>query len=1345
MTAEMGSMSYQSRMHAFEEILDSSSALRVVDIPQLRSLALHGIPEYPTWMRSRIWRLLLGALPPEKDKWEDTARKSRTRYYDVAAQLLDPIQTSPPPEYPLNARDKLLDTIAKDVDRTQPRIPFFRRPIHPLQSWPTLKSTTPSSGPSNESNDAQLKSDVADALFDRLMLVQRVVRFGTSAPPPLPHTPEIRVVDELPAEGEGKDPKSNEGGDAVQDKPTEEGGSSKADAKSESDTDSDDQPLAFKAGGRSSLGVTPNTLSPNLSPRMTPSQSHVTLPTLQLNNRSHSPDAPLETKTHAHILLRILFVYSLLHPHHPYTQGLNELLAPLYYTVFEGRTAGLRSYTLGVHREELVGEAAVRAGEAASPARSRTKNEEDDPARHIEADTFWLFVELMGELGSVVSDPGDWSLPPVSSGSGEGVRGVMVRLSERLRWADARLWEDMVKKSLDPRLPYFSYRWIACLLAQDLPLTALLPVWDTLLAQAPSTPETNAKIEWLLDICVGLLVGVRERLIRAGNRRGGVGLWGEEDEEEDVPLSMIQNKPNSPIGPNGSGASGMNEGFVQGMLLLQRYPLEDVGLGWVLNKAFELGAKRAAGFGIQDSDRGSGAGWGEGAWGVAAAMRDRVAGWRQAHPEGAAFATPVPEVLVSPPAPNAAPSIAMVGGKLRQYTETFKQSDAAASLSKASTNWSLAVMSAWNRSGGSGQTSPSSPGEQVGSPVPAPPPKDGRTHGHGHGRSDSWAGWGATAVAAAKLRAAALAKRVPDPVPEEEPKPRPEEPQWDAKRQTGDRSQSLSPTALARVMASTQQEIAAHQQRSTTHPGTSPSTPRSAREPESDYEPPPRPAFFKPPRESWMPVPKPAETHDEDPSSMLTPGGVPAPAPSPSPNSQRYTMTLPGWSAVPPSSSPAQSPATKKTGPKPLLLGKTRSPATNAAARFRDSRQSSISSSTGSHREWELMNALSPRSDTGSVVGATARPDSGSFARSRRSMGTSSVPTSAPGSVVQSEDEAVVVGLGLIPGGSSDNGSPPLIIPSASERFTSIDMKRTSSPLSASASGGVVSLSTGGSTDSSRGWQLADGPITTEPAPVRKWELTDGPTPASVEVSEPKSKAETLPTDLKHTNSTATVRKFELTDGPAPSRATTAPLKATEAPPPESPVVAPPAPRKWELSDNPVPRIDSNVSQSMAADSDAADSPINSSGGAKIWPKRISSSRPTNLRVKTRPTSSASTISEAKTPAADALRTPLVEKESAVTPTSGTNLAYMRTPSPRTREASLPQVEEKTPRRKKAGQPAPAQNRRSRVARGAARTPEVMSEEDGMKADAEDGEYEDLLSAYETETDDVSQGAGHAR
>jgi hypothetical protein len=370
-----------------------------------------------------------------------------------AANVSTPCQ----PEYPLNARDKLLDTIAKDVDRTQPRIPFFRRPIDPLQVW---SAPNPTSDPGNPPSDGQ--SDVADALFDRLMLVQRVVRFGSSAPPPMPHTPEIRVMEVAPAEDGDAASGHNGNGDAHPDKDAEAEGESNAsiaDAKSSSqDTDSDDeQPLAFKAGGRSSLGLTPNILSPNRSPQLQPHKPHGRPPHLQLNGHPDERDASIEMKTHAHILLRILYVYSLLHPHHPYTQGLNELLAPLYYTVFEGRTSGLRSYSFSVQREELVGEAAVRAaGEVVAKAdgepssndpltRSTSDDdEEDDPTQHIEADTFWLFVELMGELGSVVGDPGDWSLPPISSGSGEGVRGVMVRLSDRLRWADARLWEDMV-------------------------------------------------------------------------------------------------------------------------------------------------------------------------------------------------------------------------------------------------------------------------------------------------------------------------------------------------------------------------------------------------------------------------------------------------------------------------------------------------------------------------------------------------------------------------------------------------------------------------------------------------------------------------------------------------------------------------------------------------------------------------------------------------------------------------------------------------------------------------------------------------------------------------------------
>ncbi|KAF8707681.1 Vps4 in the MVB pathway, partial [Rhizoctonia solani] len=1309
MASEMEQMNYQSRMHAFEEILDSSSALRVVDILQLRALSLQGIPEHPVWMRSRIWRLLLGALPPEKDKWEETANKSRMRYYDVAAQLLAPIQTAPSPEYPLNARDKLLDTIAKDVDRTQPRIPFFRQPIDPLQTWPKPAPSTSGSEPE------LLESDMANALFDRLAIVQRVVRFGNSAPPPAPRTPEIRVMEVAPPSTNEED---NDGThDSNTDENTTNTNSKENNTNADSDEDSDDKPLAFKAGGRSSLGLSLNGLSPNVSPRP---------PTLQLNGHSE-PDNDDDAKTHAHILLRILYVYSLLHPHHPYTQGLNELLAPLYYAVFEGRSASLRSYGFGVKHEEMVEEAAIRAAggvvaqvDGGAPAESMDvakpippEDEEDDSTQHIEADTFWLFVELMGELGSIVGDPGDWSLPPVASGSGEGVRGVMTRLSDRLKWADARLWEDMVKKSLDPKLPYFSYRWIACLLAQDLPLAALLPTWDTLFAQDPSTPETNPKIEFLINVCVALLLGVRDKLVRAGNKRGGVGLWGEEEEEDDdVPLSMIQPQPLSP------NTLPMNDAFVQGMLLLQRYPLESVGLAWVINKAFELGAKRAAGFGIIEQNNPNGAGWGAGAWDVAAAMRNRVAGWRSVsggsvpasipgpESEDAAPAASVPEVLVSPP--PGAPSLASVGGKIRQYTETFKQSDAAASLSKASTNWSLAVMSAWNRSGGTQES------QQPSEEVPSPPPKESS---RGHGRSGSWAGWGAMAMAAAKQRAAAITKARPADIPEsvtEEPlEERPThirtdsrkwEPQ-DRERQPGDRSQSLSPTALAKVMATTQPFVP--QPRATTYSHLPAPMPRSAQDPPSDYEPPPRPAVFKNPRDSWLPTPNRLDTpgSQEDDANH---------APAPSPN-HRFTMTLPGWSAMPPPASPSHSSTAKKTtGPKPLLLGKTRQTTTNTSRFSRMSRQSSISSSTGSHREWELMTSLSPRSDSGSMIG---RPDSGSFAgRSRRSMGTASMPASAAGSLAPSEDEAVVVGLGLR-NASSDQGSPPLIVPR--ERPTSRELKRTSSPLS---------LSVGTGSDSPKSWQLADGPVTAEPAPVRKWELTDGP-------ADPKAKAETLPAQLDpETMARSTVHRYELTDGPAPNKTLSLGVASImHESPAESPVV-PPAPRKWELSDNPVPRIQPQA-PALTADSDAADSPILAPGETrKGWPKRSSSNRPANLniRTKSRPLSTA-TI----TPSGDSLHTPLPEKD-LVTPTSATSIPYLGSPSPGATETPLPQTEERTPRRKKQTQT----DRKTKAGKGA-RTPEVMSEEDGVKADAEDGEdFDEFLSSYETETDDP---AGQAR
>ncbi len=81
---------------------------------------------------------------------------------------------------------------------------------------------------------------------------------------------------------------------------------------------------------------------------------------------------------------------------------------------------------------------------------------------HAEADAFWLFSELIGEVGEVVGEPGDWRastvVVPSAPGLGpiSGVKGAMAELSARLRWADVQLWEDLCRKSLDPKMPYYS-------------------------------------------------------------------------------------------------------------------------------------------------------------------------------------------------------------------------------------------------------------------------------------------------------------------------------------------------------------------------------------------------------------------------------------------------------------------------------------------------------------------------------------------------------------------------------------------------------------------------------------------------------------------------------------------------------------------------------------------------------------------------------------------------------------------------------------------------------------------------------------------------------------------------
>ncbi|KAI5124593.1 hypothetical protein M0805_003110 [Coniferiporia weirii] len=180
-------------------------------------------------------------------------------------------------------------------------------------------------------------------------------------------------------------------------------------------------------------------------------------------------------------------------------------------------------------------------------------NQEAEPTEvaHVEADTFWLFEALLKEVSEL------------EEGEGEGGLVWMKKFRERLSVVDNELLEDLVLKGLDPGLPQYSYRWLSPMLTHTLPLPAALMAWDAVFSQPEFSRQSNPKLEHLLDICTAMLVRARARLLLLGkNAPKSPSLW-------DVDASGIERQPLKPW--------ELGDAFMEGMTLLQRYPIEEAG------------------------------------------------------------------------------------------------------------------------------------------------------------------------------------------------------------------------------------------------------------------------------------------------------------------------------------------------------------------------------------------------------------------------------------------------------------------------------------------------------------------------------------------------------------------------------------------------------------------------------------------------------------------------------------------------------------------------------------------------------------------------------------------------
>uniref|UniRef100_A0A6M2EXL2 Rab-GAP TBC domain-containing protein n=1 Tax=Populus davidiana TaxID=266767 RepID=A0A6M2EXL2_9ROSI len=165
-------------------------------------------------------------------------------------------------------------------------------------------------------------------------------------------------------------------------------------------------------------------------------------------------------KSNQEALRNILIVFAKLNPGIRYVQGMNEILAPLFY-VF--------------------------------------KNDPDEEMEACaEADTFFCFVELLSGFRDLFCQQLDNSVV--------GIRSTIARLSRLLKEHDEELWRHLeVTTKVNPQ--FFSFRWITLLLTQEFNFADSIHIWDTLLSDPEGPQET------LLRVCCAMLILVRRRLL----------------------------------------------------------------------------------------------------------------------------------------------------------------------------------------------------------------------------------------------------------------------------------------------------------------------------------------------------------------------------------------------------------------------------------------------------------------------------------------------------------------------------------------------------------------------------------------------------------------------------------------------------------------------------------------------------------------------------------------------------------------------------------------------------------------------------------------------------------------
>eukprot|EP00940_MAST-03C_sp_MAST-3C-sp2_P002828 g2828.t1 len=173
--------------------------------------------------------------------------------------------------------------------------------------------------------------------------------------------------------------------------------------------------------------------------------------------------------THRSNLERLLYLYSKLNPGISYVQGMNELLAPLYY---------------------------VMAHDTALPCDAN-----DDKEFAAEADAFWCFQSLMNRVSELYTRELD-------VGGSAGISGCISKFEQRLREVDPQLFAHLQSSGI--RSEFYAFRWLVTLNSREFELPDVLCLWDAVIADQQFFKSKG----FIYDFCVAMLVVRRDALLR---------------------------------------------------------------------------------------------------------------------------------------------------------------------------------------------------------------------------------------------------------------------------------------------------------------------------------------------------------------------------------------------------------------------------------------------------------------------------------------------------------------------------------------------------------------------------------------------------------------------------------------------------------------------------------------------------------------------------------------------------------------------------------------------------------------------------------------------------------------